>query len=204
MRKFDDSFRSGDIRIIAGVDEAGRGPLAGPVIAAAVIFSPEVDIEGINDSKKLSEKRRDELFPLIVEKALCFAYDIVSNKTIDEINILNASLLAMKNASESLKIRPDLVLIDGNKTFNSSLNTKAIIKGDANSFSIAAASIVAKVLRDKIMIDLHDDFPAYNWAKNKGYPTKEHIAAIKAKGATPFHRKSFLRNILGEQYESFR
>ncbi|HPI38561.1 MAG TPA: ribonuclease HII [Ignavibacteriaceae bacterium] len=204
MRKFDDSFRSGDIRIIAGVDEAGRGPLAGPVIAAAVIFSPEVDIEGINDSKKLSEKRRDELFPLIVEKALCFAYDIVSNKTIDEINILNASLLAMKNASESLKIKPDLVLIDGNKAFNSSLNTKAIIKGDANSFSIAAASIVAKVLRDKIMIDLHDDFPAYNWAKNKGYPTKEHIAAIKAKGATPFHRKSFLRNILGEQYESFR
>ncbi len=204
MRKFDDSFRSGDIRIIAGVDEAGRGPLAGPVIAAAVIFSPEVDIEGINDSKKLSEKRRDELFPLIVEKALCFAYDIVSNKTIDEINILNASLLAMKNASESLKIKPDLVLIDGNKAFNSSLNTKAIIKGDANSFSIAAASIVAKVLRDKIMIDLHDDFPAYNWAKNKGYPTKEHIAAIKAKGATPFHRKSFLRNILGEQYESFQ
>lgn len=204
MRKFDDSFRSGDIRIIAGVDEAGRGPLAGPVIAAAVIFSPEADIEGVNDSKKLSEKRRDELFPLIVEKALCFAYDIVSNKTIDEINILNASLLAMKNASESLKIRPDLVLIDGNKTFNSSLNTKAIIKGDANSFSIAAASIVAKVLRDKIMIDLHDDFPAYNWAKNKGYPTKEHIAAIKAKGTTPFHRKSFLRNILGEQYESFQ
>jgi ribonuclease HII len=128
----------------------------------------------------------------------------VSNKTIDEINILNASLLAMKNASESLKIKPDLVLIDGNKAFNSSLNTKAIIKGDANSFSIAAASIVAKVLRDKIMIDLHDDFPAYNWAKNKGYPTKEHIAAIKAKGATPFHRKSFLRNILGEQYESFQ
>jgi len=201
MKEFDDSFRNSSIGFIAGVDEAGRGPLAGPVIAAAVIFSPDVFIEGVNDSKKLSEKKRDELFPIIIDKALCFAYDIISNKTIDEINILKSSLLAMKNAVESLKIKPDLVLIDGNKTFDSSLNKKAIVKGDSKSFSIAAASIIAKVLRDKLMIDLHEEYPAYNWLKNKGYPTKEHIAAIKENGVTPFHRKSFLKKILGEQFE---
>lgn len=198
MKEFDDSFRNSSIRFIAGVDEAGRGPLAGPVIAAAVIFSSDVFIKEVNDSKKLSEKKRDELFPLIIDKALCFAYDIVSNKTIDEINILNASLLAMKNSVESLKIKPDLVLIDGNKTFDSAVNKRAIVKGDSKSFSIAAASIIAKVLRDKIMIDLHEEYPAYNWSKNKGYPTREHIAAIKEKGTTPFHRKSFLSKILSE------
>lgn len=198
MKEFDDSFRNSSISFIAGVDEAGRGPLAGPVIAAAVIFSSDVFIKEVNDSKKLSEKKRDELFPLIIDKALCFAYDIVSNKTIDEINILNASLLAMKNSVESLKIKPDLVLIDGNKTFDSAVNKRAIVKGDSKSFSIAAASIIAKVLRDKIMIDLHEEYPAYNWSKNKGYPTREHIAAIKEKGTTPFHRKSFLSKILSE------
>lgn len=198
MKEFDDSFRNSSISFIAGVDEAGRGPLAGPVIAAAVIFSSDVFIKEVNDSKKLSEKKRDELFPLIIDKALCFAYDIVPNKTIDEINILNASLLAMKNSVESLKIKPDLVLIDGNKTFDSAVNKRAIVKGDSKSFSIAAASIIAKVLRDKIMIDLHEEYPAYNWSKNKGYPTREHIAAIKEKGTTPFHRKSFLSKILSE------
>jgi len=197
MKKFDDTFRTKKIRLIAGVDEAGRGPLAGPVVAAAVVFHPSVFIDGVNDSKKLSRAQREKLFALITEQALAFAYEIISHTTIDEINILQSSLLAMKKSVEKLSITPHLILIDGNKTFHSDVSTKAIVKGDAKSFSIAAASIVAKVVRDEIMVKLSAEFPEYRWEKNKGYGTAEHISALKKYGPTIHHRKTFLKNILG-------
>lgn len=204
MKLFDNQFRSSKIKLLAGVDEAGRGPLAGPVVAAAVIFKPDDFILGVNDSKKLSEKSREEFFYSISNRALAFSYKIISPKIIDEINILQASLFAMKSSVEQLKVNPDLILIDGNKKFESSIPSVAIVKGDAKSFSIAAASIIAKVIRDDIMKKLSDDFPEYNWFKNKGYPTKEHISAVKKYGATVHHRKSFLKNILGQhQIEIF-
>lgn len=198
MINFDNSFRNNNIKLIAGIDEAGRGPLAGPVVAAAVIFEPGVSIFGVNDSKKLNEKQREKLFIEIKEKALDFSIEVIDHLTIDKINILQASLLAMKNATEKLKIKPDLILIDGNKKFDSDLNIKTIVKGDGKSFSIAAASILAKVTRDKIMKKLSLDFPVYNWEKNKGYPTKFHIEAVKKYGSTFYHRKTFLKNIFIE------
>ncbi|MCK9425447.1 MAG: ribonuclease HII [Ignavibacteriaceae bacterium] len=197
MKKFDDTFRTNEIQLIAGVDEAGRGPLAGPVVAAAVVFHPSTFIEGVNDSKKLSAAKREKLFVQITEQALEFAYEIIPHTTIEEINILQASLLAMKKSVEKLSTVPHLILIDGNKTFASEIPKKAIVKGDAKSFSIAAASIVAKVVRDEIMVKLSAEFPEYRWEKNKGYATPEHIAAVKKYGATPYHRKTFLKNILG-------
>ena len=197
MKKFDDIFRTKKIQLIAGVDEAGRGPLAGPVVAAAVVFHPSVFIDGVNDSKKLSRAQREKLFTLITEQAISFAYEIIPHTTIDEINILQSSLLAMKKSVEKLSITPHLILIDGNKTFHSDISTKAIVKGDAKSFSIAAASIVAKVVRDEIMVKLSAEFPEYRWEKNKGYGTAEHISALKKYGPTLHHRKTFLKNILG-------
>ena len=197
MKKFDDTFRTDEIQLIAGVDEAGRGPLAGPVVAAAVVFRPSTFIEGVNDSKKLSAVKREKLFVQITEQALAFAYEIIPHTTIDEINILQASLLAMKRAVGKLSTVPHLILIDGNKTFQSEAAKKAIVKGDAKSFSIAAASIVAKVVRDEIMVKLSTEFPEYRWEKNKGYATAEHISAVKKYGATQYHRKTFLSRIVG-------
>lgn len=193
MKELDLSFLSDDIRIIAGCDEAGRGPLAGPVIAAAVIFPNDFFCEEINDSKKLTEKQREKLFPFILQNAVTYSVASVSHGMIDKINILNASLLAMKNAVEGLKILPDLVLIDGNKVFKYSVPVVPIIKGDSKSLSIAAASIIAKVIRDRIMNRLDIHYPAYNWKKNKGYPTKQHLEAVKLHGTTPLHRKTFLK-----------
>lgn len=198
MKTFDDSYRINGIKLIAGVDEAGRGPLAGPVVAASVIFSPDDYIEGVNDSKQLTESQREYFYSLIIDKAISYSFSVVSHSVIDEINILQASLRAMKEAVQRLSIQPELILIDGNKVFNSQMNTKAIVKGDGKSFSIAAASIIAKVTRDKIMRQLDEEYPGYLWAKNKGYATKEHISAIKKIGITPFHRMSFLKNILAE------
>jgi len=198
MKAFDNSFLTDKIRLIAGVDEVGRGPLAGPVVSAAVIFDEHVFIEGINDSKKLNEKQRERLFPLIIENAASFGVAAVSHGQIDKINILQASLKAMSIAVGRLKIIPDLILIDGNKTFSSKIPAKPIVKGDSKSFSIAAASIIAKVVRDGLMKRLDKYYPEYMWAKNKGYPTKDHIQAIKMYGACPLHRKSFLKNILSE------
>jgi len=196
LKDFDRTFLCKSINIIAGIDEAGRGPLAGPVVAAAVIFENETIIEGINDSKKLSACKREELFEKIITKSLCYSIGIVDEKQIDEINILNAALKAMKNAADKLTVKPDLILIDGNKPFKSEIPVKTIVKGDAKSFSIAAASILAKVTRDRIMKEASENHPEYLWHKNKGYGTKQHIEAIHIFGYTDFHRVSFLNKIL--------
>lgn len=198
MKIFDNSYLSPAVKYIAGVDEAGRGPLAGPVVSAAVIFSDDTIIEGVNDSKQLTEKERDELFPVIMNKALSFSVAAVSHGVIDRINILQASLLSMSVAVKRLDILPDLVLVDGNKTFNCSVPVIPIVKGDSKSFAIACASIIAKVSRDRIMKRLSLHYPDYLWYKNKGYPTREHINAIRLNGPSPLHRKTFLRKILVE------
>ena len=198
MKNFDNSYLSKKIKFIAGTDEAGRGPLAGPVVAAAVIFSPDVFIEGVNDSKVLSETKREKYFDEIVLRAKAYSVSIIPVKVIDEINILNASLLAMKEAVSNLKVNPDLVLVDGNKSFSSDIPVIPIIKGDSKSFCIAAASILAKVTRDRLMKKLAVEFPRYFWEKNKGYLTKQHRELIKQYGPSPLHRKTFLRKILCE------
>ena len=199
LKKFDKSLLNSKIHFIAGVDEAGRGPLAGPVVAAAVIFDSKTFIEEVNDSKKVSENKRELLYDLIIEKAIAYGVWVVDEKTIDEINILQATMRAMKEAVSNLKITPDIVIIDGNKTFKTKLETKSIVKGDSLSFSIAAASIIAKVTRDRIMRKASVDFPEYLWSKNKGYGTREHIRAIKKHGPSPLHRTSFLSNILEQE-----
>lgn len=201
MKHFDNSFLTNNIELIAGVDEAGRGPLAGPVVAAAVIFSPSVFIEGVNDSKKLSEPQRENLFPLIIEKSLAYSVSAITQNKIDEINILNASLLAMHNCIKRLDVKPELVLIDGNKSFNCDIPLRTIVKGDSKSFCIAAASILAKVARDRIMKRLSGYYPAYNWDKNKGYPTRQHIETLKLVGPSPLHRKTFLRKIFADKFD---
>ncbi|MBS4027896.1 MAG: ribonuclease HII [Ignavibacteriales bacterium] len=181
-----------NITRIAGVDEAGRGPLAGPVIAAAVIFPKEISLKGINDSKKLSEKQREELFPKIFEKAFSVGVGTVDNIEIDSLNILNASLEAMKRAVENLSLRPQHLLIDGNRYRSHGIPFTTIVKGDAKCFSIAAASIIAKVTRDKLMKELDEQFPVYGFAQHKGYPTKKHVEAIQKFGTCEIHRKSFV------------
>jgi ribonuclease HII len=198
MKNFDNSFLNDDIKLIAGVDEAGRGPLAGPVVAAAVIFSPHITINGVNDSKILSQRLREKLYDEIIENCITYSYSIVSPKKIDKINILNASLLSMKRSVNKLKVQPDLILIDGNKSFKYNIPTITVVKGDSKSFSIAAASIIAKVTRDKLMRKYAVEYPNYNWEKNKGYPTLQHRESIKEFGASPMHRKTFLKNVLAE------
>ena len=179
-------------KTIAGVDEAGRGPLAGPVVIAAVIMDPKVRIEGLNDSKKLSESKREELYEIIINSAIDWKIVIVSPTIIDKINILQATLLGMEKAVLKLKERPKICLIDGNKIPGRIKKfSEAIVKGDGKFASIAAASILAKVTRDRIMIDIHREHPEYNFLQNKGYPTKEHLAAINKFGILPYHRKSF-------------
>ena len=183
--------------IICGVDEVGRGPLAGPVYASAVVFKA-IEIDGINDSKKLTPKKRENLFNKIVENQFKYSIGISSVEEIEELNILKASHLAMKRAVEALEIIPDLILIDGNSSpsFPNDYNVKNIVKGDNVSYSIACASIIAKVTRDKLMIDISKQFPEYGFDKNKGYGTKSHIESIKKNGPCKIHRKLFLRNII--------
>lgn len=200
LKNFDKEYINGKVKSLAGVDEAGRGPLAGPVVAAAVIFSTDTFIEGINDSKRVSAGLREVLYDEIIEKSLAYGFGIVAEDEIDKINILQASLKAMRIAAGKLKPKPDLILIDGNKSFASRTPTETIIKGDSKSFSIAAASILAKVKRDRIMIKASEEYPGFLWHKNKGYATREHIEAIKEKGITPLHRKTFLSNIIGDPF----
>ena len=178
---------------VCGCDEAGRGPLCGPVVAAAVILSPDVIIEGLNDSKKLTEKKREALFDIIKEKAVAYAIAEASPAEIDEINILNASMLAMRRAVEALPVKADFALIDGNCSRGFTIPTETVVKGDAISASIAAASILAKVTRDRGCIELDREYPMYGIAKHKGYPTKDHMAAVIEHGPSPIHRRSFLK-----------
>ncbi len=199
LKNFDNKHLSGKVKIIAGVDEAGRGPLAGPVVAAAVIFDRKTFHEEINDSKKLSESKREELYKWITGNCKSFGVGIVDRKEIDKINILQATLKAMKNAVGQLNRQPHFIFIDGNKSFQSEIKTKTVVKGDSKSFSIAAASIIAKVTRDKIMKEASKIYPEYFWDKNKGYATRAHIEAVRKHGATPLHRKTFLKKILHEE-----
>jgi len=182
---------------VCGTDEAGRGPLAGPVFAAAVILDKNNIIDGINDSKKLSEKKREEIYEKIKQSAVAYCVAYVDEKEIDEINILNASMLAMRKAVLGLGITPDIVLVDGNRTPDlDAIPAEAVVKGDAKSASIAAASILAKVERDRFMLRLHEKYPMYHFDKHKGYPTKLHYEAIAEYGIIDAHRKTFLKNIL--------
>jgi ribonuclease HII len=179
------------IRFVAGVDEAGRGPLAGEVVAAAVILDPEQPIRDLGDSKKLSEKQREALFPVIQQQALAFSIASASVEEIDSLNILQASLLAMKRAVEGLSTLPELVYVDGNRCPQWQFHSQAIVKGDSRIAAIAAASILAKVSRDHSIQALDSRYPGYGLAQHKGYPTKAHMDALKHLGPTPIHRKSF-------------
>ena len=183
--------------VVCGVDEAGRGPLCGPVCAAAVILPMDCEIEGINDSKKLSEKKRDMLYDIIKEKALAYSVVMVDAKTIDEINILQATFKAMREAVEGLSIKADIALIDGNQKPGLSIEERTLVKGDAKSISIAAASILAKVTRDRYCIEMDEKYPQYQFAKHKGYGTKLHYEMIAEYGICEEHRRSFLKKILG-------
>lgn len=185
--------------IICGVDEAGRGPLAGPVYAAAVILPKGHIVEGVNDSKKLSEKKRELLFDKIINECVCYSIGTASEKEIDEINILQATYLAMKRAVDGLEIIPQLALIDGNKTPPlTASDAKAIVKGDAKSVSIACASILAKVSRDRYMLEMAEKYPEYQFEKHKGYGTKLHYEMIEKYGICEIHRKSFLKKVLNK------
>lgn len=197
MNEFDNNCRMKGFKNIAGVDEAGRGPLAGPVYAAAVILPEGVYIEGINDSKKLSEKKREALFDEICEKAAAYSICSVDNYVIDDINILNATYKAMNGAVDGLSIKPDYVLIDGNRIQGMEIEHETVVKGDSKSVSIAAASILAKVSRDRYMKEMAKRYPGYSFEKHKGYGTKAHYEAIEKQGICEIHRKTFLKNILG-------
>ena len=187
---------SNGFSFVCGVDEAGRGPLAGPVCAAAVIFAPDTELDGVNDSKKLSEKKREALFDVICQKALAYSVAFASVEEIEEHNILNATYLAMNRAIEGLKIKADFALIDGNRTPKDiKIDCQTVVKGDSKSLSIAAASILAKVTRDRLLMEYHEKYPQYNFAKHKGYGTAEHMEAIRKFGISEVHRPSFLKKI---------
>lgn len=179
--------------LIAGVDEVGRGPLAGPVCVAAVMMPLDDIVEGVDDSKKLSEKKRELLFEQIIEKAICYSIQMVDEQTIDKINILEATKLAMKNAINSLDVKPDVVLVDAISKLDVETEIRGIVKGDALSYSIGCASILAKVTRDRFMCDLAKEYPEYGFEKHKGYGTKRHIEALKEFGPCVYHRLSFLK-----------
>ena len=184
---------------ICGIDEAGRGPLAGPVCAAAVILPERLDIPGLNDSKKLTDKKRRELFPIIEEQAVAFGLGWASQEEIDEINILQATFLAMSRAVEQLKIRPDLALVDGNRAPALDLPVETVVKGDSLSASIAAASVLAKVSRDDVMLRMAEEYPGYGFEVHKGYGTKAHYEALRKFGPSPIHRRTFLKKFYVEK-----
>ena len=187
------------VEMICGVDEAGRGPLAGPVCAAAVILPKGLEIPGLNDSKKLTDKRRRELFPIIQEQALAYGIAFATHEEIDEINILQATFLAMERALEQLSLKPDLALIDGNRAKEFRVPVMTVIKGDSRSANIAAASVLAKVTRDEYMEKMAEEYPGYGFEIHKGYGTKAHYEALRNLGPSPIHRKTFLKKFYAEE-----
>ena len=199
MWEIENSCFSEDIRIICGVDEAGRGPLAGPVCAAAVILPANLEIPGLTDSKKLTDKKRRELYPVIMEQAVAYGIGLASEQEIDEINILQATFLAMQRAIDQLAVKPDLALIDGNRQKDFGVPVKTVVHGDSLSASIAAASVLAKVTRDDLMLKLSEQYPQYAFDIHKGYGTKAHYEAISTHGPCPVHRMTFLKKYYGEK-----
>ena len=196
--EIENSYFEQGIVSICGVDEAGRGPLAGPVCAAAVILPKGLEIPGLNDSKKLTDKRRRELFPLIQEQAIAYGIAFASHEEIDEINILQATFLAMERALTQLKIQPELALIDGNRQKDFGIKVETVVKGDSRSANIAAASVLAKVTRDLYMEQMAKEYPGYGFEVHKGYGTKAHYQALRDLGPSPIHRMSFLRKFYGQ------
>ncbi len=190
---------AGGFELVCGIDEAGRGPLAGPVCAAAVILPRELEIAGLNDSKKLTDKKRRELYDIITEQAVSYGIAMASEQEIDEINILQATFLAMERAVAKLLSKPDLALVDGNREPHLPLPVKTVVKGDSRSANIAAASILAKVTRDLLMEELDEKYPAYGFAVHKGYGTKRHYEALREYGPCPIHRMTFLKKFYGEK-----
>ncbi len=199
MWEIENSFYSEEIQVICGVDEAGRGPLAGPVCAAAVILPKDLELPGLTDSKKLTDKKRRDLFPLIQEQAIAYGIGFATEQEIDEMNILQATFLAMQRALEQLTVKPDLALIDGNREKDFGIPVKTVVKGDSLSANIAAASILAKVTRDNLMQEMAETYPQYGFEIHKGYGTKAHYAALREHGACPIHRMSFLKKFYGNQ-----
>ncbi len=199
MWKIEQSHFDRGVQLICGVDEAGRGPLAGPVCAAAVILPPNVEIPGLNDSKKLSDKKRRELYPVIKETAIAYGIAFADHREIDEINILQATYLAMERAINQLEVKPELALIDGNRAKDFGIPVETVVHGDSLSASIAAASVLAKVTRDDYMLKMAEEYPGYDFEIHKGYGTKAHYAALTELGASPIHRMSFLKKFYGEK-----
>ena len=199
LKEIDKSYFKEGYNYICGIDEAGRGPLAGPVVVAAVIMPKDSMIEGVNDSKKVSEKKREKLYELIIEEAISYSVGIVDQNEIDRINILNATKAGLTEAVRTLKVKPELILVDALTNIDTcGVPYKSIIKGDAKSYSIAAASIIAKVTRDRIMREWDKVYPQYGFEKHKGYGTAAHISAIKENGLCPLHRLSFVKNIINK------
>lgn len=199
MWEIEDSLFTDGVEIICGVDEAGRGPLAGPVCAAAVILPKHLELPGLTDSKKLSDKKRRELYPIIKEQALAYGIGFASEQEIDQINILQATFLAMQRALDQLNRKPDLALIDGNRETDFGLPVKTVVKGDSLSLNIAAASVLAKVTRDDLMLEMAEKYPQYGFEIHKGYGTKAHYAALREYGPSPIHRMTFLKKFYGEK-----
>lgn len=197
MWQIENQHFANGIKLICGVDEAGRGPLAGPVCAAAVILPPNLDIPGLDDSKKLSDKRRRELFPVIQQHAIAYSIAFADEKEIDEINILQATFLAMQRAIDGLTAKPEIALIDGNREKDFGIPVETVVHGDSRSASIAAASILAKVTRDDYMLKMAEKYPQYGFEIHKGYGTKAHYAALETHGACPIHRMTFLKKFYG-------
>ncbi|MBQ3251830.1 MAG: ribonuclease HII [Oscillospiraceae bacterium] len=199
MWQFENLALENGFRMICGVDEAGRGPLAGPVCAAAVILPPHIEIPGLNDSKKLTDKKRRELFPVIQEKALAYGIAFADEKEIDTVNILQATYLAMQRAVSQLTCTPDYILVDGNRAPDFQIPAETVVKGDSLSASIAAASVLAKVTRDDLMLKLAEEYPQYRFDIHKGYGTKAHYEALRTYGPSPIHRLTFLKKFYGTE-----
>ena len=197
MWEIENGYFAEGVKVICGVDEAGRGPLAGPVCAAAVILPEHLEIPGLTDSKKLTDKKRRELFPVIKEQAIAYGIGFATEQEIDEINILQATFLAMQRALDQLSVKPELALIDGNREKDFGVPVKTVVKGDSLSANIAAASVLAKVTRDDLMVELAEKYPQYGFEIHKGYGTKVHYAALTEHGPCPAHRKSFLKKFYG-------